>query len=611
MALFAQLTVHAKAQMRAVPFTGEQWDLSDATVSEHLGRQALSGNAWLKDTKFENGVIEVDMAIERKRAYPAIIFRRQSEGNFEHVYFRPHRASLYDDAIQYAPSTNGVSSWQLYRGPGFTAPADLPENEWVHIRIEVKGTQARVFVGDSPEAALMIDKLIRGAEAGAIGLQSEQDGSVFFSAFSVEQTDKLNFKPSAPATPVPGLMADWELSPVTNVFDLAPERYLDGKDEASIDWLPAQCDARGMVDINRFRKPTDYGKSKIWARTVINSEQKEMRPFAFGYSDAVSIYLNGQILFHGESAYRQRDPSFLGIIGWNDTVYLPLEKGENTLVLCLHDEFGGWGFMARDVNAVYMDDSLSELWTIGGLESGPESAAYDPDRNIVYVSGFNDGSIAKIGLEGKIIASNWLSGLATPTGLKYHKGKLYAVERSGVMEIDPETATISARHLVKGASFINDLSFDKADNIYLSDTFGNRIYKLSGEKAEVLIEGEALGNPNGILADNDRILIGVSAEGRLKAFDLNTAELTTFLSMGDVANMDGLTSDGKGGYLFSDYYGRICHADAQGKFTVLRDSRGAHGYAADFEYIPSKGMLIVPAFLGNEIKAYSLHLKGE
>ena len=67
-------------------------------MRKYLGRPALAGTAWLKDVVFEDGVIEVDVAAGRGRSYPAIIFRRQSEGEYEHVYLRPHRAGLYPDA---------------------------------------------------------------------------------------------------------------------------------------------------------------------------------------------------------------------------------------------------------------------------------------------------------------------------------------------------------------------------------------------------------------------------------------------------------------------------------------------------------------------------------
>jgi hypothetical protein len=67
-----------------------------------------------------------------------------------------------------------------------------------------------------------------------------------------------------------------------------------------------------------------------------------------GYSDDVSVFLNGQILYRGRSAQSFRDPGFLGIVNpENDTVYLPLKKGSNELVLAVSELGGGWGFICR------------------------------------------------------------------------------------------------------------------------------------------------------------------------------------------------------------------------------------------------------------------------
>ena len=427
---------------QTVQFTPDRWDLKNAEVKEHLGRQALAGTAWLKDAVFENGVIEVDLATNRQRSYPAIIFRRQADGECEQVYFRPHRAGFYPDAVQYAPVFNGVTGWQLYSGPGFTAGVTLPENQWVHVRIEVKGMQARVFVGDAARPVLVVDELKRGAGRGALGLEGPRDGSAYFSHFSFSTNDHLQFDPAPTPDPVPGIITEWSLSSVHRANTISRERFLDGQQPEKINWQSVTAEAGGLVDIARYVKPVAGGASRIWARATVTSDRKEFRPFVFGYSDDVSIYLNGQIVFHGISGYKSRDPSFLGIVGWNDTVYLPLDTGANELVLSVTDTFGGWGFMVRDMNAIYQNTSLTKTWELVGKLSTPESVAYDAARQVLYVSNFGGGFISKIGLDGEIIAFNWVAGLKAPTGLKISGGKLYAVERPGVVEIDPSNGAI-------------------------------------------------------------------------------------------------------------------------------------------------------------------------
>jgi hypothetical protein len=67
----------------------------------------------------------------------------------------------------------------------------------------------------------------------------------------------------------------------------------------------------------------------------------------FGFSDRAVVDLNGRALYRGDDTYRSRDYRFLGSIGYWDSLYLPLEAGENELVAAVSEHFGGWGVRAR------------------------------------------------------------------------------------------------------------------------------------------------------------------------------------------------------------------------------------------------------------------------
>ena len=86
----------------------------------------------------------------------------------------------------------------------------------------------------------------------------------------------------------------------------------------------------------------------LYARTSIDSDRDQVKKLYIGYSDDVSVFLNGKILFRGRSAQNFRDPAFLGIMNQeNDAVYLPLKKGSNELMLAVTELGGGWGFVCR------------------------------------------------------------------------------------------------------------------------------------------------------------------------------------------------------------------------------------------------------------------------
>lgn len=115
--------------------------------------------------------------------------------------FRPHHSNTarVPDVLQYVAAFNGIDSWQLYRGDGRTAYADVPRNEWMHVKLEVSGTQARVFLGDAAQPALVIHDLARGRSKGGLGLMGPQDGTAYFSGFGYRADDTLRLDPPPPA----------------------------------------------------------------------------------------------------------------------------------------------------------------------------------------------------------------------------------------------------------------------------------------------------------------------------------------------------------------------------------------------------------------------------
>jgi len=144
--------------------------------------------------------------------------------------------------------------------------------------------------------------------------------------------------------------------------------------------------------------------------------------------------------------------------------------------------------------------------------------------------------------------------------------------------------------------------------IYVTDTSKDCIFRLSGAISEVWFQGQEVARPNGILVEKDRLLVGVTADGTIKTIDLKSKSVTTFLTLGKGANMDGLVPDGAGGYLLSDYYGRVYRADAAGRKTLLLDRRGPRQYAADFAYIPELQLLVIPSLFEQRLTAFRLAL---
>ena len=382
-ALILAASASAPAQEGAVPFDSGRWSIVSGQIVDYLGRKALIGSAYVKDVELKDGVIEVDIAVDGRNAYPSILFRMTEGSNYEHVYIRPHQLGGPMNAIQYAPSNNGIGGWQLWNGDGYTNSLDMPKNEWVHLRLEFKGRQARFFVGDDSTPDLVIDDLKREPVEGLIGLMNANANTAYFSNFSYRGGETLAFEqPPAPDAP-PGVVADWKVSQSLKLARVDIDRYPDATLCRSLAWRDVEGDAAGLVDVSRTYGRAPGGADVIYAKTVITADRDTVKPFLFGYSDVVSIFCNGEILFQGWSEYRRRDPTFQGIVGLYDQIWLPLKKGENELMIAVAEAFGGWGFMFRDAKAEFHAPSVTELWRTGAEFLVPETAVWDPARKRV------------------------------------------------------------------------------------------------------------------------------------------------------------------------------------------------------------------------------------
>jgi hypothetical protein len=347
-----------------------RWDLQgNAKATVYRGRQCLQldgGAALLKDFELTDGVVDVDVATPATRGFFGIQFRLDNEGaNGEFVYLRQHKSGL-PDAMQYTPVLNTGLNWQLYSGPGFTGKADIPRDAWFHLRLIVSGAQARLYVKDMNQPALAMNDLKSGLRKGQLALYV-LTGTTCFANFTVRTTPDAIWERQLPPMPG-GTLTNWALSPAFDALARRLEQPLSPAEVDAMPWQDVRAEAPGIVPINRYRESphprvsfaNDFarrlepqpGMKVVYARTSISAERDQVKKLSIGYSDDVSVFLNGQILYRGRSAQNFRDPAFLGIVDpENDAVYLPLKKGSNELVLAVSELGGGWGFICRLADA--------------------------------------------------------------------------------------------------------------------------------------------------------------------------------------------------------------------------------------------------------------------
>ena len=260
-------------------------------------------------------------------------------------------------------------------------------------------------------------------------------------------------------------------------------------------------------------------------------------------------------------------------------------------------------------------------WTVSEGIATPESAYYDEGSGFIFTSQIDgqpdgrdgNGRIVKLNADGSVVAADWVTGLNAPKGLRASDGTLWTADLDEVVVIDIAGGTITSRVKIDGAQFLNDVAVGGDGTVYVSDFLGNRIYAVKDGKASIFAEGEQLEYPNGLLVDGNRLIVGswgkpeadftTKVPGRLYALDLGT-KAKTLITPKPFANIDGVESDGRGGYLISDYIaGKILHVSGNGE---TREVQTFMPGAADIGFIPAISAVIVPHMNENQIGAYDI-----
>ena len=257
---------------------------------------------------------------------------------------------------------------------------------------------------------------------------------------------------------------------------------------------------------------------------------------------------------------------------------------------------------------------LTKQWETKADLRVPESVLYNPSEDIIYVSNINgkstekngEGFISKLSLSGEILALKWATGLNAPKGLGFYRDRLYVTDIDELVEIDLKTGSIVSRYPAAGAGFLNDVTVDKDGNIYVSDMSSKNsvIYKLVQKRMVVWLKGPEVNRPNGLYAEKDRLIVGNSGDGCLKAISLATKAMSVIARIG--SGIDGVQSDGKGNYFISDWRGKTSYVTSFGQVTVLVDTTSQKINSADIEYIEGRQILLIPTFFDNRVVAYQV-----
>ena len=264
---------------------------------------------------------------------------------------------------------------------------------------------------------------------------------------------------------------------------------------------------------------------------------------------------------------------------------------------------------------------LTQAWMLAEGLDRPESAMYDADRQVIYVSNLVGGGadmdgvgyISKVGLDGVMVEQEWVSGLNAPKGLTLSNGKLYSTDINALVEIDPETGTVLNRFEVEGDVYMNDVAAHSDGSLYVTDSRYSKVYQLKDGELSVWLENnESIQMPNGLHVVGEELWIvagDASAENPgaaryLKAVSLADKSVRPVKGTEPEGALDAVEPDEKGGIFVTDWGGgRLMYFNDELGLTLLEQlGQGA----ADVDYIAETGMLYVPVMMDGQLIAYSV-----
>lgn len=258
-------------------------------------------------------------------------------------------------------------------------------------------------------------------------------------------------------------------------------------------------------------------------------------------------------------------------------------------------------------------------WELSGFEN-PESVLPDIEAGVMYVSNVagspvdknGKGFISKISPDGKMIEEKWVRGLNGPKGLGIVHERLFIADIDVLIVVDLTDGKTIARIPAPGAKILNDIATDADGNVYVSDWGGNAIWKFSDNKLEKWLESEQLENPNGLLVEDDKLVVAAWGNMNLEDFSTEVPGQLLTVSLADktitklgtepIGNLDGIEPFDAESYIVTDWVAgkvfRISHAGEAEEILTL--SQGS----ADLGFVSETRTAVIPMMMDGKVAAY-------
>jgi hypothetical protein len=246
--------------------------------------------------------------------------------------------------------------------------------------------------------------------------------------------------------------------------------------------------------------------------------------------------------------------------------------------------------------------------SIGGISiaqnllSAPESVVFDALHNRYLASNYNTGHIVAIDSTGN--HSYFVQNNYCKNGLHIQGNTVYAAcIDSGVKGFDLDTRERVMHVNIPGMINLNDITSDSSGNLYISDVYASRIYKIriSDQTYSTFVDCPV--QPNGLYFDppNNRLIVATYGNpSPIQAVSLEDSSVTTLVNTG-YSWLDGITQDSEGNWYFSTWHTRSVYKYNNAFTNPCEFIYGNPGGPADIFFNREQGVLAIPVMWINAI----------
>lgn len=202
---------------------------------------------------------------------------------------------------------------------------------------------------------------------------------------------------------------------------------------------------------------------------------------------------------------------------------------------------------------------LTETWRLEGFQM-PESVIYDAANDRIIIGNMvamgaesgEDGFLSLVSPDGEMVEEQWVTGLQDPRGMAIVDDQLFVADNMGFHIISLADGSLAETVTMEGAAFPNDVTADEDGNVYVSDLFGQTIWRYADGEASIWFgPDDGMTFPNGLLAHDGQIVIGsmgadmgdnftFGTPGGLYGVDMNAAGVTPLDGATEIGAIDGV-----------------------------------------------------------------------